>query len=86
MAYAFNDGLSNGDMWLRTGRAAHALGISEDTRKRYAFRDEFLIEGVHWRRGPHPNSPITWNISACEKALQWQGRMGGQRRENQVNI
>ena len=34
-----------------------------DTLKRYAFRDEFLIEGVHWRRGPHPTSPITW--AAC---------------------
>lgn len=86
MAYAFNHGLDNWDMWLPTGKAARALGISADTLKRYALRDEILIEGTHWRRGPHRNSPITWNISACEEVLQWKGRMGGQRRENQVNI
>ena len=81
MAYAYDDGLDNLAMWLRTGRAARALGISEDTLKRYAFRDEFLIEGVHWRRGPHPTSPITWNMSACEEALRWRGRLGGQKHE-----
>ena len=63
-------------LWLSTGRAARALGCSIDTLKRYAKRDEFLIEGQHFRRGPHPNSPMVWNIHACEEAIRWRGRNG----------
>ncbi len=65
--------------WLPTGQAARLLGCSSDTLKRYADRDEFLIDGQHWRRGPHLNSPRVWNIRACQQALHWQGRMGRRR-------
>lgn len=76
MAPTNTQGLDNDDMWLRTGEAAHALGVSEDTLKRYAQQDEFLIEGVHWVRGLHLNSPILWNVPACEEAILWRGRRG----------
>lgn len=61
-------------IWLSTGRAARALGLSIDTLKRYTKRDEFLIEGQHFRRGPYRNSPLVWNIQACEEAIRWRGR------------
>lgn len=63
------------DCWLPTGQAARALGCSADTLKRYVKRDEFLLEGEHWRRGPHPQSPMVWNIPACQKAIEHQGRL-----------
>jgi len=63
-------------LWLSTGRAARALGCSIDTLKRYAKRDEFLVEGQHFRRGPHPNSPMVWNVTACQETIRWQGRLG----------
>ncbi|WP_231596722.1 hypothetical protein [Synechococcus sp. CBW1004] len=48
--------------------------MSADTLKRYAMRDEFLIDGKHWRRGPYRNSPMVWNIPACEEAIRWRVR------------
>ena len=63
-------------LWLPTGQAARTLGCSIDTLKRYATRDEFLIEGKHWRRGAYPNSPRVWNIPACRESIRWQGRLG----------
>ena len=63
-------------LWLPTGLAARALGCSIDTLKRYAKRDEFLVDGKHWRRGAHPNSPWVWNVPACQEAINWQGRLG----------
>ena len=62
--------------WLSTGRAAAVLGCSADTLKRYAKRDEFLIEGQHWRRGPHRNSPMVWNITGCQEAIRWRRQVG----------
>ena len=62
-------------VWMPTGPAARALNCSIDTLKRYAKRDEFLIEGKHWRRGAYPNSPWVWNIPACWEAIRWQGRL-----------
>ena len=67
------------ELWLPTGLAARALGCSVDTLKRYAKRDEFLVDGKHWRRGPHPNSPWVWNVPACQEAIRWQGRRLGER-------
>ena len=64
------------ELWLPTGLAARALGCSVDTLKRYAKRDEFLVDGKHWRQGPHPNSPWVWNVPACKEAIRWQGRLG----------
>jgi len=61
--------------WLPTGFAARALGCSSDTLKRYADRDEFLIDGLHWRRGPHRNSPRVWNLEACKQEIQRRGRL-----------
>lgn len=65
--------------WLPTGLATKALGVSAFTLKRYADRDCFLIEGVHFRYGFHSNSPRVWNIPACQEALTYRGR---QRRES----
>ncbi|QNI71975.1 hypothetical protein [Cyanobium sp. NS01] len=64
------------ELWLPTGQAARQLAVSNDTLKRYASRDEFLIEGKHWQRGAHPNSPWTWNVHACRKAMSWRNRHG----------
>ena len=63
-------------LWLATGPAARALGCSINTLKRYARRDEFLIDGTHWRRGAYPNSPWVWNVPACQEAIRRQGRLG----------
>ena len=63
------------DCWLPTGQAARALGCSPDTLKRYIKRDGFLQEGEHLRRGPHRQSPIVWNVPACQKAIEQQGRL-----------
>ncbi len=61
--------------WLPTGLATRALGVSSFTLKRYADRDCFLIEGKHFRHGPHRNSPRIWHIPACEEALAYRGRL-----------
>lgn len=66
--------LQASQQWLPTGQATRVLGVSADTLKRYAMRDEFLIDGKHWRRGPHRNSPMVWNIPACQEAIRWRGR------------
>lgn len=64
------------ELWLPTGPAALLLGVSAPTLKRYADRDEFLVEGKHWRRGPHPNSPRVWDVQGCRAAITWRGRHG----------
>ena len=61
--------------WMPTGQATRALGVSADTLKRYADRHCFLVEGKHWRLGPHTNSPRLWNVSACIEALSYRGRL-----------
>ena len=61
--------------WMPTGQATRALGVSADTLRRYADPDCFLIEGKHFRHGPHSNSPRVWNIPACEEALTYRGRL-----------
>ncbi|QPN61966.1 hypothetical protein H8F25_09150 [Synechococcus sp. CBW1004] len=66
--------LQASQQWLPTGQATLVLGVSADTLKRYAMRDEFLIDGKHWRRGPYRNSPMVWNIPACEEAIRWRVR------------
>ncbi len=63
------------DCWLPTGQAARTLGYSPDTLKRYVKRDGFLLEGERLRRGPHRQSPIVWNVPACQKAIEQQGRL-----------
>ena len=61
--------------WLPTGLATRALGVSADSLRRYADKDAFLIEGKHFRHGPHSNSPRVWNIPACMDALAYRGRL-----------
>ena len=68
--------VTTAELWLPTGQAARHLGVSNDTLKRYASRDEFLIEGKHWRRGAHPNSPWTWNVHGCRQAMSCRSRHG----------
>lgn len=60
--------------WLPTGQAARELGISPDSLKRYADRDEVLVLGEHWRHGVHSNSPRVWNLPLCLQALNRRGR------------
>ena len=63
--------------WYKTPDAAKALGVCESTlKKSYAAPEEkggFLVEGVHFRRGPRQNSPIGWNIEACRQAMEERG-------------
>ena len=61
--------------WLPTGQATRVLGVSPFTLKRYADRDCFLVEGKHWRSGPHQNSPRLWNVAECIDALSYRGRL-----------
>jgi hypothetical protein len=63
--------------WLPTGKATNALGVSADTLKRYALKEFFLVEGKHYRRGPHHNSPYVWHIPSCIDALTYRGRLRG---------
>ena len=56
--------------------AAIQLGMSPSTFKRYANHDELLVEGQHWRRGPHRQSPRVWNTQPCYRAMSWQERLG----------
>lgn len=61
--------------WAPTGLAVRLLGCSEKSLKRYADRDEFLIEGIHFRFGAHKNSPRVWNVQACREAMLYRGRL-----------
>lgn len=64
--------------WVPTPEVEQILGIKRDRLKRsfsYPANKEqgFLREGIHWKRGPFPNSPITWNVPACIEALEAKG-------------
>jgi hypothetical protein len=63
------------NVWLPTGLATRTIGVSADTLKRYADQDQFLIEGQHWRRGPHQNSPRVWHVPSCIEAMAYRGRI-----------
>ena len=56
--------------WLPTSQAAHALGVSQYTLKRYARRDQILQEGQHYRRGPYANSTFVWHVARCFESLR----------------
>ena len=51
-------------------RAAQLLGISHCTLKRYAKRDGLLQEGIHFRRGPHNNTALLWNVQLCFETVR----------------
>ena len=56
--------------WMRTGDAAHHLGISTDTLKRkMESRGGFLENKVHYNLGPSKNSVITWNVALVRDAF-----------------
>lgn len=44
------------------------LGRSSKTLSRYAA-DGYFREGVHFLRGPHPQSPKVWDVPACIEVL-----------------
>ena len=54
--------------WLPTGQALAALGLSRNTLHRWK-RLDLLKEGIHYRRGLTPRSPIRWNPAAIEQAI-----------------
>ena len=56
--------------WLPTAQAAQLLGISHCTLKRYAKRDGLLQEGIHFRRGPHTNTALLWNVQLCFETVR----------------
>jgi len=56
------------ELWLPTGRALDATGLSRTTLHRWK-RDGFLLEGEHFRHGLTPRSPLRWNVPAIELAI-----------------
>ena len=52
--------------YLPTPRAVEILGRSMQSLIRYA-RAGFLTPGVHFFKGPHQNSPITWDVERCQE-------------------
>lgn len=64
----------NQSPWLSTMQAARQLGVHPDTLKRYAKRDMLLHEGTHFRRGPHNNSSLQWNLRLCFETLHGAGQ------------
>lgn len=68
------------ELWLPTGQACRVLNCSATTLKRYASRDGFLLEGQHWRRGPHRQSPMVWNVTACHPAICSRDRLASRQK------
>jgi hypothetical protein len=59
--------------WLPSGEAARRLAVSSQTLKRWAdptYGSCCLEEGLHFRRGPLPNSPIKWHIPLIEQVIK----------------
>ena len=59
---------------LRTPDAVQALGRSKSQLLRLIDAGH-LTPGVHFFRGAHRNSPITWDVSACQKRFGELARM-----------
>ena len=60
--------------WMRTGDAAHHLGISTDTLKRkMESKGGFLENKVHYNLGTSKNSTITWNVDRVGDAFNKRG-------------
>jgi len=71
-------GLEGSRDWRRTGLAAQELGVHEATLKRYADRDQILIESIHWIYGLYPNSPRLWDVKLCREVLAYRGKLNRQ--------
>ena len=67
------------EVWLRTGAATVALGVSADTLRR-RVKDKFLTEGTHWvRSGPSKQHMKLWNLDECRQVFgTWKAPKGGQ--------
>ena len=60
--------------WKTTREMADFFCISVQTlRKRWGGPDGFLVEGEHWRAGPHHNSTRWWNVEACTEEAKARG-------------
>ena len=59
---------------LKTPGAVQALGRSKSQLLRL-IDSGHLTPGVHFFRGPFRNSPITWDVTACQKRFAELARM-----------
>ena len=59
---------------LKTPAAAQALGRLKSQLMRL-IDSGCLTPGVHFFRGPFRNSPITWDIGACQQRFAELARM-----------
>ena len=60
--------------WMRTGDAAHHLGISTDTLKRkMESKGGFLENKVHYNLGPSKNSAILLDVDRIRAAFNQRG-------------
>ena len=66
------------EVWLRTGAATEALGVSIDTLRRRE-KEGYLVENKHWvRSGPSKTHFKVWNVTACRKVFgTWKAPRGG---------
>ena len=66
--------MPNTDGVLRTPEAVQALGRSKSQLLRLIDAGH-LTPGVHFFRGPFRNSPITWDVAACQQRFGELARM-----------
>ena len=59
---------------LKTPSAVQALGRSKSQLLRL-IDSGHLTPGVHFFRGPFRNSPITWDVTACQQRFAELARM-----------
>jgi len=60
--------------WLKTPEVVYKTGRSRSQLLRL-IRNGFLVRGTHWLKGPHENSPITWDIEALDDFFAQQAPM-----------
>ena len=66
--------MTTGSGVLRTPDAVQALGRSKSQLLRLVDSG-YLTPGVHFFRGPFRNSPITWDVTACQQRFAELARM-----------
>jgi predicted DNA-binding transcriptional regulator AlpA len=57
------------ELWVSTGRAIEASGLSRRTLWRW-INEGILVEGTHYRHGLTGKSPMRWNPKAIEARIQ----------------
>ena len=67
------------EVWLRTGAACKALGVSPSTLRR-RVKENFLEERTHWiRSGASEKHMKLWNLAACREVFgTWKAPKGGE--------